>query len=63
MNFKDFMELYDNWNGTDIIVNDNNLDVIVSGDTSTIMETRTDLFDKEVVAFGFFYEELVVRVK
>lgn len=62
MNFKEFMELYDNWNGI-TTVNDNNLDVIVSGKTSVIMETRTDLFDKEVVAFGFYDGELTVRVR
>ena len=62
MNFKNFLDMYDNWNGA-ITVNDNNLDVIVSGKTSTIMETRADLFDKEVVAFGFYDGELTVRVK
>ena len=65
--FKDFMDLYDNWNGV-TRVNDDNLDPIIEGVTSGIMYTRKDLYDKEVVAFEFFGDEgdvgtLAVRVK
>lgn len=62
MNFKNFMELYDNWNGV-TTVNDDDLNIIVTGKTSVIIETRADLFDKEVVAFGFYDGELTVRVR
>ena len=62
MNFKTFMDRYDNWNGI-TRVNDNELNTIVEGKTNIIMDTRTDLFDKEVVAFGFYEDVLTVRVK
>ena len=62
MNFKTFMDKYDNWNGV-TRVNDNELNTIVEDTTYIIMDTRTDLFDKEVVAFGFYEEILTVRVK
>ena len=62
MKFKDFMDLYDNWNGT-LVVNDNNLDLIVKGNTLDIMDTEEKLFEKEVVAFGFYDDELAVRIK
>ena len=62
MRFKDFMDLCDNWNGR-VKVNDNNLKTIVRGPTSRIMDTRKDLYEKEVVAFGVFGEEIAIRVK
>ena len=62
MKFEQFMEMYDNWNGI-TVVNDNDLNPIVKDKTLTIMETRKDLFEKEVVAFGFNDGEFCVRVK
>lgn len=74
MKFKDFMYMYDNWNGITKI-NDNNLDTIVKGKTINIMECKEsfypltkvtnygELFDMEVVAFGFYDNEFCVRVK
>jgi len=62
MNFKDFMEMYDNWNGI-TRVNDNNLDMIVENQTGIIMDNRKDLYDKEVVSFGFYDNVLTVRIK
>ena len=62
MKFKKFLELYDNWNGI-TTVNDNNSKLIVRDSTLTIFETRKDLHEKEVVAFGFYDNELFVRVK
>ena len=62
MKFKKFLELYDNWNGI-MVVNDGNLNCIVRDNTLTIFETRKDLYEKEVVAFGFYDNELFVRVK
>ena len=61
MKFRQFMELYDNWNGI-TVVNDDNLDCIVKGKTNVIMD-RKDLYEKEVVSFGFYDGEFCVRVK
>ena len=62
MNFKKFLEMYDNWNGI-TVVNDDNLKAIIKGNTCEIYETRKDLYDKEIIAFGFYDEELCVRIK
>lgn len=60
--FKNFMDAYDDWNGK-TRVNDNDLNVIIEEKTVTIMETRTDLFEREVVAFGFYDNVLCVKVQ
>jgi hypothetical protein len=71
MKLKQFMDLYDNWNGV-TVVNDNNLDRIVMGTTHRIMsciptlinvESYEKLFNMKVVSFGFYDDELCVRVK
>lgn len=71
MKFKQFMEMYDNWNGI-TKVNDNNLGTIVVGKTFKIMyraldlkvvESYDKLFEMEVVAFGFYDNELCIRVR
>lgn len=62
MSFKEFMNMYDNWNGV-TKVNDNVLNTIVEGNTYDILCHRSDLYNKEVVAFGFYDGELTVRVK
>lgn len=62
MNFKKFMELYDNWN-TIAVVNDDTLKPIVKDVAWKIAEDRTDLHEKEVVSFGFYNGELTVRVR
>lgn len=71
MKFRQFMEMYDNWNGT-TKVNDDNLDTIVIGHTLKIMEcipvlnrveNYNQLFEMEVVSFGFYDDELCVRVR
>ena len=68
------MEMYDNWNGI-TKVNDDNLDAIVIGRTVYIMECMenfnpmtkvknyAELFEMEVVSFGFYDDEFCVRVK
>lgn len=70
MTFKQFMGLYDNWNGI-TKVNNNNLEVIVKDNTLDIMEciptlNRIEnyhvLFNAKVVAFGFYDSELCVRI-
>lgn len=71
MKFKELMSLYDNWNGTTKI-NNNNLETIVIDRTINIMEyiptlngieNYDKLFEMEVVAFGFYDNEFCVRVK
>lgn len=74
MKLKQFMEMYDNWNGITKI-NDDNLDTIVKGRTLNIMEyvenfhpmtkvkNYKELMEMEVVSFGFYDEEFCVRVK
>lgn len=42
MNFKDFMEMYDNWNGV-TRVNDNDLNMIVEDRTNIIMDNKGSL--------------------
>lgn len=74
MKLIDFMELYDNWNGI-TKVNDDNLNTIVIGRTLDIVECMEnfnpmttvknyrELFEMEVVAFGFYDDEFCVRVR
>lgn len=71
MKFERFMEMYDDWNGITKVNNDN-LGTIVIGNTLEIMEcipmldgvkNYKQLFEMEVVAFGFYDDELCVRVK
>ncbi len=60
MKFKEFMEMYDTWEG-DLVVNNDNL--IIKDKVVKVIETRHDLFEMEVVAFGFYNNTLYVRVK
>ena len=60
MQLKEFIDMFDNHNGI-TVVNDSDLNCIAKGKTSDIAE-RTDLHNKEVVAFGFYDNELCVRV-
>ena len=74
MNFKTFLEMYDNWNGI-TCVNDDDLNLIVGGRTVDIydriapfwetssIKSYEKLFESEVVAFGFYDGEFCVRVK
>ena len=65
------MEMYDDRNGITKVNNDN-LGTIVIGNTLEIMEcipmldgvkNYKQLFEMEVVSFGFYDDELCVRVK
>ena len=65
------MEMYDDRNGITKVNNDN-LETIVIGNTLEIMEcipmldgvkNYKQLFEMEVVSFGFYDDELCVRVK
>lgn len=73
MKLKDFIKLYDNWNGV-IVVNDDNLNCIIkarinalmlrvaTGKTDSEKYDIDDLMNKTVVAFGFYDNELCVRI-
>jgi len=66
MTLKAFLDLYDNWNGITII-NDNNLAPLIKGTTSAIAFEDGSLYDEdimasEVIAFGFYDNELTIRV-
>ena len=50
MTFKEFMDLYDNWNGCTKI-NDDDLNEIVTGLTSWIMDHRYELFDRQLLGY------------
>lgn len=53
--------MYDNWNVM-VCVNDDNLDLIVHGKPEIVLSYK-DTYQKEVVSFGFYDNELCVRVK
>lgn len=55
------MDLYDNWNGI-LVVNDDNLKPIVK-DKVEVALSYGNVCEKEVVAFGFYDDELCVRVR
>ena len=61
MKFKEFIDMYDNWNGI-TVVNDNDLNLIAKCKTSFIVE-NVYIQDMDVVSFGFHDDELCVRVK
>ena len=62
MKFEDFMDLYDNWNGI-TVVNDDSLNQIAKGKTDAIVKENAQLWDIEIVAFGFYDNELCVRLR
>lgn len=59
MKLRDFVDLYDNWNGI-LVVNDDNLKPIVKDKVEAAL---LHVYEKEVVAFGFYDNELCVRVR
>lgn len=61
MNFKDFIDLYDNWNGV-TVVNDDRLSCRLINNTALVAEDDS-LWDMEVVSFGFYDNQLCIRVK
>lgn len=61
MKLRDFVDLYDNWNGI-LVVNDDNLKPIVK-DKVEVALSYENVYEKEVVAFGFYDDELCVRVR
>ena len=60
MKLRELLDMYDNWNGITVI-NDDNLEPIVKGETSMI--AKDEIFmGCEVVAFGFYDNEFCVRI-
>ena len=67
MNLKKFMDLYDDWNGNTVI-NDNELKILYKGSISKLIlcggkAKEENWLNKEVVSFGFYDNELCVRIK
>lgn len=61
-----FLDMYDDWNGT-LCLNDDDLHLIVKGPTVDIIENSSTvkelgLLDADVVCFGFYDNELCVRL-
>lgn len=61
MKLRDFVDLYDNWNGI-LVVNDEDLNPIVKNEVEAALSYE-NVHEKEVVAFGFYDDELCVRVR
>ena len=61
MKCREFLDMYDNWNGI-VCINDDNLNIIVK-DKPDIVLSYKDTYEKEVVAFGFYDNELCIRVR
>ena len=62
MILKDFIDLYDNWNGV-ITINDDNLNCIICDKINNIVTLDDAYLTYTVVAFGFYDNELCVRVR
>ena len=61
MKFKDFIDMYDNWNGV-TVVNDDKLSCRLINNTALVAEDDS-LWDMKVVSFGFYDDQLCVRVR
>lgn len=65
MILKEFLDLYDNWNGY-AVINDNNLKLYARCKTAALAENKdnnyTTPLNSEVVSFGFYDNELTIRV-
>ena len=61
MKLRDFVDLYDNWNGI-LVVNNDNLKPIVRDKVEVDLSYK-NVYEKEVVAFGLYDDELCVRVR
>ena len=61
MKCREFLNMYDNWNEV-VCINDDNLNLIVK-DKPSVALSHKNVFEMEVVAFGFYDNELCIRVK
>ena len=62
MKLREFLSMYDNWNGV-VCINDDDLNLISRNKPEVVLSCHGDLYLKQVVAFGFYDNELCVRVK
>lgn len=63
MKLKDFLELYDNWNGI-VKINDDNLNCIVKDKGWVVAESDDkEMMNSNVVSFGYYDNELCIRIK
>lgn len=61
MKLREFLNMYDNWDIM-VCIHNENLDLIIHG-TPAIVLSYKDTYQKEVVSFGFYDNELCVKVK
>jgi hypothetical protein len=61
MKLREFLNLYDNWNDI-VCVNDDDGCMIIQGKPEVAL-SHDDVYTREVVSFGFYDNELCVRVK
>ena len=61
MKCREFLNMYDDWNGI-ICVNDGNLNLIVKGKADVVLSYK-NVSNMEVVSFGFYDNELCIRVR
>lgn len=61
MPVRELLDLYDNWN-TKLVINNDNLNPLHKGFIDGFMMRESELLDYKVVAFGFYDDELCIRV-
>lgn len=61
MRLKDFLEMSD-WNGI-VVVNNDNLKCIARDKGMLIYENHKELYERKVSAFGFYDNELCIRIQ
>lgn len=61
MLFKDLMNRFDNWNVI-VCINNKSCLPVLKMTAWQLMELRKDLYEAEVIAFGFYEGELCVRL-
>ena len=61
MKLKNLLDMYDNWNGT-IVVNDDNLNLVTKARTWDVAHNKR-LCRCKVLTFGFYDDEFCVRIR
>lgn len=64
MRLRDLLDAYDNWDDN-IVINNDNLEPILKGSVMNLYDDgkMDDLLDWDVVAFGFYDDEIAVRIR
>lgn len=64
MRLRDLLDTYDNWDNN-IVINNDNLEPILKGRVMNLYDDgkMDDLLDWDVVAFGFYDDEIAVRIR